>query len=132
MEAGMFKHLNYVMVNVSDMARSVEFYRDKLGLELKMQSPEWTEFRTGTTTLALKGGGQARTRDGNSNGSEAGTCTIGFNVDDLQTTYEELQGIGVRFVMPPTLREAEGIKLSVCIDPDGLAISIAEMVHQWA
>ena len=53
----MFKQMDYTMVVVSDMQRSVEFYRDKLGVPLKFQSPEWTEFDTGATTLALHGGG---------------------------------------------------------------------------
>jgi hypothetical protein len=34
----------------------------------------------------------------------------------------------VRFVMPPTLREEEGIRLAVFLDPDGLGISLAEPV----
>ena len=55
----MFKQIDYTMVVVSDMQRSVEFYRDKLGIPLKFQSPDWTEFQTGTTTLALHGGGIA-------------------------------------------------------------------------
>ena len=55
----MFKQIDYTMVVVSDMQRSVEFYRDKLGIPLKLQSPDWTEFQTGTTTLALHGGGIA-------------------------------------------------------------------------
>ena len=31
----MFSKVDYVMVNVSDMGRSVTFYRDTLGLRLK-------------------------------------------------------------------------------------------------
>ena len=60
----MFKQLDYTMVIVSDMPRSVEFYRDKLGLPLKFESPEWTEFVTGTTTLALHGGGVVKESSG--------------------------------------------------------------------
>ena len=56
----MFKQIDYTMIIVSDMQRSVEFYRDKLGIPLKFQTPEWTEFATGSTTLALHGGGTAR------------------------------------------------------------------------
>ena len=56
----MFKQIDYTMVVVSDMDKSVEFYRDKLGIPLKFQSPEWTEFQTGVTTLALHGGGVPR------------------------------------------------------------------------
>jgi catechol 2,3-dioxygenase-like lactoylglutathione lyase family enzyme len=128
----MFSHLNYAMVMVSDMSRSVAFYRDKLGLSVKMESPEWSEFQTGTTTLALHSGGKLGESGYADRSSQAGTCTIGFTVEDVQRAYEELRALGIRFVMPPTQREGERIKLAVCLDPDGLSISIVEMVHQWA
>lgn len=127
----MFKQVDYVMVCVSDMRRSVEFYRDKLGLSLKFESEHWTEFLTGTTTLALHGGAreQATSRSSGKETPTAGTCNIGFTVTDLEKTFAELKAKGVVFTMPPTSREEEGIKLAVSLDPDGLAISFAEIVH---
>jgi lactoylglutathione lyase len=124
----MFKQIDYTMVIVSDMERSIEFYRDKLGIPIKFQSPDWTEFLTGTTTLALHGGGMPRQIKGGSADKEAGTCSIGFNVDDVDKNYEELKAKGINFVMPPTQREGEGIKLAVCIDPDGLPVSFAQLI----
>ena len=124
----MFKQIDYTMVIVSDMARSIEFYRDKMGIALKFESPEWTEFLTGTTTLALHGGGVPRRSSAGSPDKDAGTCSIGFNVADVDKTYEELKAKGINFVMPPTQREGEGIKLAVCVDPDGLPISFAQMM----
>ena len=38
--------VNYAIVFVSDMKRSVAFYRDVVGLPLKFDSPEWSEFAT--------------------------------------------------------------------------------------
>ena len=125
----MFKQIDYTMVVVSDMDRSVEFYRDKLGIPLKFQSPEWTEFQTGVTTLALHGGGVPRSGPPTGDPSkQAGACSIGFNVDDVDATYQELQAKGLQFVMPPTQRDEEGIKLAVALDPDGLPISFAQLV----
>ena len=124
----MFKQIDYAMVIVSDMARSIEFYKDKLGIPLKFESPDWTEFQTGTTTLALHGGGIRQEPRSESSDKDAGTCSIGFNVDDVDKTYEELKSKGVNFVMPPTQRENEGIRLAVCVDPDGLPISFAQYV----
>jgi lactoylglutathione lyase len=119
------------MITVSDMARSVEFYRDRLGLPLRFESPDWTEFATGTTTLALHGGGIPRDASGAGDPSKnAGTCSIGFKVADVDKTYMELQEKGIRFVVPPTQREGEGIKLTVCMDPDGLPISFAQMLER--
>jgi lactoylglutathione lyase len=125
----MFKQIDYTMIVVSDMDRSVEFYRDKLGIPLKFQSPDWTEFATGATTLALHGGGVAAQGPPPGDPSkQAGACSIGFNVEDVEKTYAELQEKGIRFVMPPTQREGEGIKLAVAIDPDGLSISFAQLI----
>lgn len=125
----MFTQLDYTMVIVSDMQRSVEFYRDKLGIPLKFQSPDWIEFATGSTTLALHGGGVSSQQPPTQDPSKlAGSCSIGFNVEDVDKTYEELKARGIRFVMPPTQREGEGIKLAVAIDPDGLPISFAQLI----
>ena len=129
----MFKQLDYTMIVVSDMQRSVEFYRDKLGIPLKFQSPDWTEFATGTTTLALHGGGVPITQPPVGDPSKlAGACSIGFNVDDVDKTYEELKAKGITFVMPPMQREGEGIKLAVAIDPDGLPVSFAQLIGHGA
>jgi lactoylglutathione lyase len=129
----MFTQIDYTMVVVSDMARSVAFYRDILGIPLKFESPDWSEFLTGTTTLALHGGGLASDPSVKGDGDKfAGTCSIGFNVDDVDKTYEELKAKGARFVMPPAQRDGEGIKLAVCIDPDGLPIAFAQPISQNA
>jgi lactoylglutathione lyase len=125
----MFSKVDYVMVNVSDMRRSVAFYRDTLGLPLKFESPGWSEFETGATTLAL----HAATRAAGSAaatqaGPVAGTCSLGFSVPDINSTYAELSERGALFVMPPTDQANEGIRLAVCTDPDGLAISFAEPI----
>ena len=123
----MFSKVDYIKVNVSDMSRSVAFYRDILGLPLKFESPGWSEFQTGATTLALH---RKRARVGGEGGAPAeplaGTCSIGFSVEDLAATHRQLTARGARFVMPPTEKQNEGIRLAVCLDPDGLGISFAE------
>lgn len=115
------------MVTVSDMERSVRFYRDTLGLNLQFQSPGWTEFGIGSTTLALHGGGKPAPPV---QGREqlAGTASIGFSVDNVDHVYEQLKTRGARAVLPPTARSAEGIRLAIFADPDGLAISFSQTV----
>ena len=116
------------MVTVSDMGRSTAFYRDTLGLRLTLESPDWTSFEIGGTTLALHSGGKpAGPRSG---APEAGVATIGFDVDDIEQAHKDLSGKGVRFVMPPTDRGDEGIYLAVFLDPDGLALSLAQQKEQ--
>jgi lactoylglutathione lyase len=127
----MFSKVDYIMVNVSDMSRSVAFYRDILGLSLKFESPGWSEFQTGATTLALhhtraRAGGEGHAPEG----PVAGTCSIGFSVEDLEATYRQLLARGTHFVLAPTEQLNEGIRLAVCVDPDGLAISFAEPLRR--
>jgi lactoylglutathione lyase len=44
--------LSHIIEFVADMDRAVAFYRDVIGLPLKFQSPEWSEFSTGDVTFA--------------------------------------------------------------------------------
>lgn len=125
----MVSKLDYVIVAVSDMDDSIRFYRDQLGLSLKFDSKEWTEFQTGTTTLALHPTRQRGPAKTESSDLVPGTCSLGLNVPDLDATFKDLQSKGVRFVMSPTERPGEGIRLAVCLDPDGLQISIAQSIQ---
>ena len=130
----MFSKVDYVMVRVSDMRRSVAFYRDTLGLPLKFESPGWSEFATGATTLALHASAPpaAGSQAANPAAPAAGTCAVGFSVPDLNRTYAELRERGAHFVVPPTEQPKEGIRLAVCTDPDGLTISFAEPMSRAA
>ena len=127
----MFSKVDYIMVMVSDMSRSVAFYRDVLGLSLKFESPGWSEFQTGATTLALH---HVRARVGAQGPVPAepvaGSCSIGFSVEDLEATHRELAARGAQFVLAPTEQVDEGIRLAVCVDPDGLPISFAESLKR--
>jgi lactoylglutathione lyase len=118
------------IVMVSDMERSVQFYEKTLGLKLKFKSPQWSEFDLGSTTLGLHGGAKPATP---SIGKDqvAGTASIGFTVENVDTTFTELKTKGVRFVMEPTEREGEGIRLAVALDPDGLGISFAQVTVSY-
>ncbi len=123
----MFQRIDYLMVMVSKMDASVKFYRDALGLPLRFESPGWSEFETGTTTLALHIAGSAAAKAADD--SAPGTLRLGFNVDDIDRAVQTLKERGVRFVQEPTLQPSEGIKLGVFVDPDGMRISIAQTLR---
>jgi len=118
------------MIAVSNMDQSVGFYKDTLGVPLKYRTNKWTEFQTGATTLAPHLSKPRIVSTTQQREMVAGTSTIGFTVSDLDKTYRELMAKNARFVMEPKMREQEGIKLAVCLDPDGLEISISETVKQ--
>jgi lactoylglutathione lyase len=115
--------LSYALVFVSDMERSVAFYRDVLGWPLKCQSPERTEFATEGTTLILhnasRPGGAAAVQ-----GEIAGRCQLGFWVEDVEAFHQDMVARGTLCIQPPT-EDASGAKLAVYADPDGLPFSVA-------
>jgi lactoylglutathione lyase len=120
------KQLDYVIIYVSDMQRSLAFYRDTLGLTLKFTSPGWTEFVTGTTTIALHVvGSQGEEATARQSLPPAGQVQIGFMVDDLEATYEALKAQDVVFSLPPKTQNS-GARLAVLHDPDGLGITIQQ------
>jgi lactoylglutathione lyase len=126
-----FTKIDYVMTVVQDMSRSLEFYRDILGIPLKFHSDGWAELGTGTTTLALHGAGKPKAAE-NVPGPHrdlAGTCSIGFRVDDVHAVFDHLKSKGVPFTLPPTPRRNEGIMLAIATDPDGLEISFTQSLN---
>ncbi len=118
------KKIDYTIVFVSDMRRSVEFYRDVLGLPLKFESPGWTEFATDSTTLALHSGAKPAEHPAGDH-MPAGSCHPGFQVEDIEAFHRTMVAKGVRCIRPPKMQDF-GAKLAVYADPDGLPISISE------
>ncbi len=106
--------LNYAIEFVADMNRAVKFYRDVIGLRLKFESPGWSEFATGDTTLALHPASPK---------NPAGKVELGFNVVDLQKFYEDMRAKGVKFPMPPTKQDFGGT-LAQFEDSEGAHVSV--------
>ncbi len=124
------KKVDYTIVFVSDMKRSIAFYRDVLGLPLKFESPEWTEFATEGCTLALHSAPKP-TAQPTQDRMPAGSCHPGFEVDDIEAFHQKLTAKGVRCIRPPKMEDFGG-KLAGYADPDGLPISISEPAKKAA
>jgi len=86
-----------------------------LGLPLKFQSPGWSEFATGETTLGLHPASQK---------NPAGAVELGFAVSDLQKFHEEMSRNGVQFSMLPTKQDYGG-SLAQFVDSEGACCSVA-------
>lgn len=106
--------VSYAILFVADMDRAVRFYRDTLGLALKFQSPDWSEFATGETTLALHRASEK---------NPVGKVELGFSVADLQAFYKEMSAKGVKFPMPPAKQDFGGM-LAQFTDSEGAHISV--------
>ena len=80
-----------VWVPVEDMDRAVAFYRDALGLTVKKQSPEWSEFDAQGLRIGLNG------RETASGGSSGGAVITFEPEAGIEAEVEQLQGRGVVF-----------------------------------
>lgn len=107
--------LKYAIKFVGDMDSAVAFYRDVLGLALRFQSPSWSEFETGGTTLALHPA---------SADNPAGSVQLGLATEDLDGFHAADQAQGLVFTAPPI--EVHGTRIARFRDPDGAEISIGE------
>jgi predicted enzyme related to lactoylglutathione lyase len=107
--------LTYVMEFVADMDRAVRFYRDTVGLTLKFESPQWSEFATGDTTLALHPASEK---------NRAGSVQFGFGVDNLRAFYDAMTANGVRFPVAPKAQDYGGM-LAQFEDADGAVVSVS-------
>jgi hypothetical protein len=96
------------------MSDAVAYHRDRLGLPLKFQPPEWSEFATGDVTLAL----HAASKD-----NPAGNMQLGYAVDDLTSLYENRAANGIDFTSSP--RAQHGALLARFRDIDGRECSIS-------
>jgi len=115
--------VSYAIILVSDMKRSVSFYRDLLGLPLRFESPVWSEFATDGATIALHLSEKpAPTPDVPQDA--AGSCRPGLRVPDLDDFHRRMVEGQVRCVQEP--KEVFGARLAQYADPDGLTISVGE------
>jgi lactoylglutathione lyase len=119
--------LGHSIVFVSDMDRSVRFYRDVLGFALRFQSPEWTEFDTGGTTLALHVTERAHAQETPHPASPPGRCQLGLQVADIHDFHNRLTQHGVVCLAPPAVQDFGGT-LAKYADPDGLPFSVSQRV----
>jgi len=106
------------------MKRSINFYRDILGFPLKFETPEWSEFESEGTTVALHISEQTNPDQIEKNETIAGRCRPGFSVPDLDALHEKLISFGTRCIQQP--KESFGVRIAQYLDPDGLAVSISE------
>ncbi|HEX6560632.1 MAG: VOC family protein [Nitrososphaera sp.] len=114
-----FKKVGAVILLVSSMDKSVKFYKDTLGLQLKSKSKDWTEFFKDGTVLALT---PAKRKSMVSSGTG---MLVGFMVADMNVTVKELKAKKVKFFKKP--KDEPFGKHAVIEDPDGHLISIAEI-----
>jgi catechol 2,3-dioxygenase-like lactoylglutathione lyase family enzyme len=120
--------LRHIAILVSNLEKSVAFYRDVLGLayvrEVEVRGTKAVDLTDGETNLRLlpaQNAGATKQADY----SSVGFNHIGFIVDDLDETYRKLKESKVRFL---SQAPADFFKIA---DPDGLVIDITCPTRGW-
>lgn len=121
-------------VFVDDQAKALEFYRDKLGFQVKhdidlgggarwltLVSPENPE----GTELLLEPSGHPAVGPYKEALVADGIPAASFMVDDLAAEYERLSGLGVQFTVAPM--DAGTVHMAVFDDTCGNLIQIVQM-----
>jgi catechol 2,3-dioxygenase-like lactoylglutathione lyase family enzyme len=111
-----------IVLMVSDLERSIEFYRDKLGMSVRNKSEGFVALDAGVVPFQLEAlseatetfGAEAVLAD-----REAGhRLALTVRVEDVDATYTELKGKGVKFIKAPT-DMPWGHRNADFVDPDG-------------
>jgi len=115
--------LNQVHISVTDLERSVAFYRDVLGIahQFTVAGQPMAFFASGDVRLYL---GVPESPDFTSR------CVLYFTVDDIDAEVARLTGMGVAFAGPPHVVHREGsseLWMAGCTDPDGHHVILTQM-----
>ena len=109
--------IGIVMLGATNTARSIAFYRDKLGLVLKGQNEGFAFLDGGGVTLCLS---ESLARVSN---PIAGATEVVFSVEDVRSAHEALAARGVEFTHEP--RNVTGPLWAANFnDPDGHKLSV--------
>jgi len=109
--------VSHLMLGVSDLAASVAFYRDQLGLELAFESPGFAFLSGGGVTLCLN---EPMSKMGD---HVVGATEVVFGVDDVEEAHAALAAKGVQFSHEPH-EVTPGQWAANFHDPDGHRLSV--------
>lgn len=135
---------NHVGISVTNIERSIDFYRDMFGMEKLcevfpfggeqfeaiMDIPgvqgRMCMIGKGTLQLELFEFANPKPRDPEYPVSDRGYSHFGVEVEDIAATYEKLRAADVRIHSPVITFMGGGMKAAYCRDPDGNVFEIME------
>ncbi|NQV39795.1 MAG: VOC family protein [Nitrosopumilus sp.] len=119
------KKVGNVILAVTDIDKSLEFYHEIIGLPIRSQRRSWVDLGTSGALLSLHPASLTAQHIGSS--IENG-ITIGFLVGDVKSAIEELRSKGVRIHRDIVKKDA-GLN-AVVMDPDDYLISLFEPLFE--
>ena len=121
-----------LILAVADVARSVEFYRDRLGFEVEAvyDDPPYATLALAGTRLSLAAQGHAaEDRPGveltaPADPSRANAVLV-LEVDDARAEHRRLAAEGMQFLAEPYEPPWGGCRF-FCVDPDGYLVEVEQ------
>jgi lactoylglutathione lyase len=118
--------LGYAILFVSDLERSIRFYRDLIGVPFRFSNESYAEFATEGAKFGLYARSHLREligRDAPADAIPWPQGEVGFFVDDPDAEHDRLARAGVSVLAPPTDR-AWGERTLHVADPDGNVVEL--------
>jgi len=112
--------IKYATIIVDDMEESIKFYREVMGLEIYSQH----DLQPRATITILKGEGDAMIELIKNKEDKVGFYSVGMDVEDINTTVEELRSKGTKIIMEP-IPITVGF-LAFIEDPNGVKIALTQ------
>jgi lactoylglutathione lyase len=121
------RRVDYVIRFVRDLDASVTFYRDVLGVPLKLRGNGYVEFDTENLKFGLYERGKLRELLGSVPERAGPDGEVVFVVDDVEAWARRLDDAGVDVLSGPTDRPW-GHRTLHFADPDGLIVELAQEI----
>ena len=143
------KSVRHFGIVVTDMEKSLKFYRDLLGLRIKIDALEKGPFIDAISDLknikvrtvkmnADEGNAliellcyesHKRERKENNEIPNIGASHPAFTVNDIDYEYKKLKEKGVKFNCLPQVSPNGKAKVTFCEDPDGVLVELVEELN---
>ena len=143
--------IRHTGIVVSDMQKSLPFYRDLLGMEVWADFCDDSEYVQAVTNLrgAKIWMVKLKAADGSSiellqylshpldvpappPACAVGCSHVALQVDDIDALHEQLKAAGIRFHAPPTTSSDKTAKVTYCRDPEGVIIELVQLLPPLA
>ena len=116
--------VDYVIQYVESLTRSAAFYRDVIGLKVRIEGDGYIEFEMDNTKFALFERSKLTGLIGREGGNPP--CgEVGFLIDDVDAEADRLRGLGVAILSGPVDRPWHERTVHIA-DPDGNIIEYAQ------
>ena len=140
-------NIRHTGIVVSDMERSLQFYRDLLGMEVWADFHDNSDYVQAVTEVAGANVRMVKLKAADGVSIEllqylshpqgvpkpSKACDVGCNhvalqVDDLDALHSKLTAKDIHFHAPPTVSPDGGAKVTYCRDPEGVIIELVEII----